>query len=179
MKTEDTKKLVNVSIGVTATYISLGMVIIGIAIYTSIYESMILSLPFFYFGILLILTIRGFTIDKNERMIKKYIYFFPFKIGSWKSIKQYDKILLELTHDTTIGRNGVGVWSQRYSVRTRHFEVYLSNKNEEKFELIDYPEYKSARTFLKETGKALNLEMEDLFEESVLISRTKRYWNNV
>lgn len=126
MKTEDTKKLVNVSIGVTATY----------------------------------------------------IYFFPFKIGSWESIEQYDKILLELTHDSTIGRNGVGAWSQKYTVRTRHFEVYLSNENDEKFELIDYPEYKTARTFLKETGRLLDLEMNDLFEESVVISKIKRHWNN-
>lgn len=178
MTTKDTKQLVNVSIGVTATYISLGMVIIGIAIYTSIYENMLLSLPLFYLGILLILTIRGFTIDKNEKMIKKYIYFFPFKIGSWKSIEKFNKIVLALTHDTNVARTGIGAWSQRYAIRTRHFEVYLSNENDETFELIDYPEYKRARFFLKETGKLLDLEINDLFEESVVISKIKRHWNH-
>lgn len=177
MKTTSAKTTFDVMIGVTSSHISIGIIIVGVAIYTSIYKSIILSVPLFYLGILLMLTIRGFTINVQDKLIKRYVYFFPFKLGYWKSIKQYDKIVLALTHDSTEGRSGIGAWSQRYAVRTRHFEVYLSNEKDEKFELIDYPEYKSARTFLKETGKLLNLEMNDLFEESVVISKIKRHWN--
>ncbi len=168
--------ILDVNIGVKGSFFVMGMTLMGFSIYLALTFSLLVAIPLFYLGFLLMLSIRGFRVDLSKMTIKKYINFFPFKIGRRQSIKQYNRMVLVLSHDTTNGRTGSGAWSQSYSIRTRSFDIYLTNAENEKMDLIAFSEYKPARSFLHSMSKQLNIEKEDLFEESLLVSKVKRYW---
>ena len=166
---------IKITVGVTLNYFFLSLIIIGFAIFVTVSVNFFLAIPLYYFGFLALISIQGFIIDINKKKLMKYYNFYPLKIGRWESIEGYDRMVLVLSHDATVvdidGRYG----NKTQTERTRSFDIYLRNRNEEKIPLIEFPEYKFAREFLVKYGQQMNIEMIDLFEESILISRERRH----
>jgi hypothetical protein len=121
------------------------------------------------------LSIKVLKIDVSKKKIKQYYSLFPFKIGKWKDISMFDRIELKLRHEVSSGQTPYGAFFETYSIRTRHFDIYLSNENEKKMDLIDFSEYSKSRKVLCEIAIKLNVNAIDLFEESVIESRNRRH----
>ena len=161
--------------GVTGDYFTLGLILFGVGIYFISTELFYLGFPLIYFGFLIMLSFKVLIIDLINMKVKHYYSFFPFKIGKWHSITSFESVELRLRHEVASGQTAYGAFYEKYSIRTRHFEIYLNNSNNDKLELIDFSEYSIARKVLCEIAVKLNLNAKDLFEESVIESRNRRH----
>lgn len=173
MQTKKTD-LIKITIGLTLNYFLLGIPLLGLAFYFAFIVNLIFGIPFFYFGFLFLISIQSIVIDPQNKMIKKYYNIYPFKIGSWKSIQQFDRMVLELAYITNSRRtyNDYGV---RQFGRTKSFDVYFSNLKNEKMPLVEFDHYVYAKRFLDEYAGKLNLIKVDTFEEALRRSSNRRY----
>ncbi len=169
---------IKITVGVTLNYFLLGIPLLGLAFYVAFGINFILSLPVFYLGVLFLLSIQSFVIDVDNKKIRKYYTIYPFKIGSWESIQQYDQLVLELTYVIN-KRDNYDDFGIRESgcteERTKSFDVYFCNSKNEKLTLIEFNEYIHAKNFLNKYAPQLKLIKVDKFEEALRNSRFRRY----
>lgn len=167
-------KNIKITVGVTLNYFLWGIILIAVAFYLLCVVHFLVAIPLFYFGFLALISIENILIDVENKTLKRYYILYPFKIGKWQSIEGYDRMVLVLSHDVDIVDTDGMCGNETRTIRTRSFDIYLRNRMEEKIPIKEFPQYKYARTFLSKYGSLMNVEMIDLFEESLQRSAARR-----
>jgi hypothetical protein len=111
-------------------------------------------------GIILFFSIRGVLIDWDKKLIKPYLDFIIVKIGTWKSLGQYDKIVLKYTNESqTMNSRGNST-----NFITKSFDIVLTSNDNKDVIIKEFVNYDKAKLFLVEYSQRIDKENVDLFE---------------
>ncbi len=112
-------------------------------------------------GIVLFISIRGVIIDSEKEKIKPYINLIVTKMGKWRSLDPYEKIVLKYTSQ-----------SQRMNSRgnstsyvTKSFNIVLSSSQRKDMIVKDFTDYGKAKAFLADYSIRLRKPKLDTYEQ--------------
>ncbi|MFY0675377.1 MAG: hypothetical protein JXQ87_18420 [Bacteroidia bacterium] len=155
------ESLIKISKGPTLKLGLLGLlVIIGSGVFTYFY-SLIPAIPTFYLGLVALLSIEGVVIDLQNQKLQSYFSFLFFRVGSWKSLDIYKKLVLTVYSESST----YTLRATQTTTRTKSFDVCLVDSMG-KLQIVDeYGNYYEALEFAEELAEQLNLPFEDQFAE--------------
>lgn len=143
--------------GVTVDYLITGLAIIFVGVILLILKLFFVAPIFIIIGLVVFLSIKGMTINKEFEQLKVHYWFFGYKYGKWISIESYDVLVLT-NHfgETVMSSRGVS-----NHVQTNSYGLILMNKQNQKIELKEYETYKKALSALGEISEFLQIESVD------------------
>jgi len=161
------KKQINISRKVTFEGIvsSIGFVILVVSIFfMGVLNEHILPLIFFActtsFGLMIFLSIKGTLIDLENKRVKPYIHCLFFKLGTWKSTSEIERIVLEYINQAqTLASRGT-----QTTFRTELFVVSFRYSSGKKTAIKEFLNYEKAREFLDTYSELLQIEKRDRYE---------------
>lgn len=168
----ESNKTLKISKGPTLKLGLLGLlVIIGSGVFTYFY-SVIPVIPTFYLGLVALLSIEGVVIDLENRKLQSYFSFLFFKVGNWKSLDQYKKLVLTIYSQSSTYALRAGY----QTVKTKSYDVCLVNSIG-KLQIVDeFGNYYESLEFAKELAEQLNLPFQDQFAEMQESIAERRAW---
>ena len=161
------KKRINISRKVTfeGTTSSVGSVILFVSIYLMFVQNKYtLFLIFFactaFLGFMMILSIKGTLIDLENKRVKSYIHCLFFKLGTWKSINEIERIVLEYVNQAkTLGSRGA-----QTTLQTEILVVLFRYSSGKKIAIKEFLNYEKAKEFLDTYSELLQIEKRDRYE---------------
>lgn len=155
------ESVIKISKGPTLKLGLLGLlVIIGSGVLTYFF-SIFPAIPGFYIGLVTLLSIEGVVIDLENRKLQSYFSFIFFKLGDWKSLDYYDKLILTIYSQ----QSTYALRATTQTVKTKSFDVCLTNSGGMSLIVAEYGNYYEALEFAEELAEKLNLPFEDQFAE--------------
>lgn len=134
-------------------------------------------IPLIFLGIsvILILSYELIEINYNERKIRKVLYLVLYKHGEWKSLDNFNKLLLAPNHEAMRMISPAHPIFQK-DITFRAYDIYLFNTEDINYKLLlcSSKEIPIAQKKLKEYAEKLNVEMEDTIKEGWLKNRNRR-----
>ncbi|MFH0894674.1 MAG: hypothetical protein V2A54_09580 [Bacteroidota bacterium] len=121
----------------------------------------IAGFPLLFFGIICFLAIEGTLIDIDKKQAKVYYDLLFFKVGKWKDITNYKKILLRYENSTQT----MNYQSLSSTITTRSFDIYFKSENEPDIYVQEFTRYSEAKAFLDKFSKLLGMEVYDQYKE--------------
>lgn len=144
--------------GASLKYFYLGTIGIVLSVVLMLMDELIIlgiiGLPF---AILLLLSIKGTTINFENRQVKPFLYFVFFKIGQWESLENYTRILLE----TNNGSTTYSTHANSTTITVKSYTITLNNKKNDRVEIKEFTDYKKAKSLLATLSEKLNLPSHD------------------
>ena len=165
--------IVKVSRGVTLKLIFPGFVILVMAVLAALYINIFLSIPVFYVGAVVFLSIQGVFIDLERKRIKPYFNLLFIKMGDWMPLDKYNQLVLSLY------RSSVQMSSRASSttVNTRSFDVFLVDGIGDQLIIDEFTDYDEAKELFDELATLLDLPADNQYEamlENLSERRTQR-----
>ena len=123
----------------------------------------ILIFIFILLGITLFMSITGVLIDLENKQVKSYIHCLFFKWGTWKSINEVERMVLEYTREGGRIKYGIAPIASG-SVHTEYFSISLRFFSGEKIFIKEFSNYEKAKEFLDTYSELLQIEKRDRYE---------------
>jgi len=111
-------------------------------------------------GFILFLSIRGVLIDYYNRKIKSYVDCFIFKIGSWKTVVETDKLMLKYFNES----QKMHYKSISSNIQTRTFDIFIKSEDNKELLIREFTKYDKALSFMIEFSKKINISYVDTYE---------------
>lgn len=124
-------------------------------------ETVFLGILISLVGIILFISIRGVLINYKENKIKVYLDILVTKIGFWRSLDEFNKVVLKFVNES----QAMNYKSVSTTVRTISFDVVLANHGNNELLLRSFSNYDDAKKFLVEYSVRLNKAMFDRYAE--------------
>lgn len=134
------------------------------------------AIPIGYLGLVLLLSVEGVIIDPKTKKMNRYFSFLLFKSSDWVYIGQYQKLVLRLHREA----HEVNMRSITNNIRTKTFEIHLSNEKGDDLYVTEYTDYESAHETVNQLSEALELPIEDQYQVMLdqLAERRRSMENN-
>ena len=118
-------------------------------------------LIFILLGITLFMSITGVLIDLENKQVKSYIHCLFFKLGTWKSINEVERMVLEYTKE---GGSLISIYRVHRNIHIEYFSISLRFFSGEKIFIKEFSNYEKAREFLDTYSELLQIEKRDRYE---------------
>ena len=164
-----------ISEGMTNAYLVHGFGVLALGGIAFIFSWMI-AVPIIICSIGLFASVTGVQINTQTKEFRNYVSIFGYKLGSWKSLSDINRVTLILsTERSTISGiiPGAVPIGRSAEIQVRTYDLLLDD-GIESFELNDFLTYKNARIAFDVLTQSLNINGRDYVSEKLAANRSKR-----
>ena len=115
-----------------------------------------------FFGLMLLISIKGILIDLENKRVKPYIHCLFFKLGKWKLTDDVERMVLEYTKEG--GRIKYGNMPGLGSIHAEYFSISLRYFSGEKIFIKEFSKYEKAKEFLDTYSELMQVDKVDRYE---------------